>query len=122
MPARTPPDALGAAVSAQDRLSVCDLILAVLLRTSRPCSPDEITALIAGAGVETPDRQTLTQAIEGELMAATSSQEPTAFDLRDRGGNRWNLSPAFTAWLMNRGLPCLRGRMPACPVGAANDD
>lgn len=117
----TTQDACSAAIAALDRLPLCDLILAILLRSNRSCSPHEIMEVIAGAGFEVPDRQMLTQAIEGELMAATSSQAPTAFELRDRGGNRWNLSPAFTAWLMNRGLPRLQGQMPIFPVATAND-
>jgi hypothetical protein len=91
------------------------------MRTNRPCSPLEIMEVIVGAGFEAPDRQKLVQAIEVELMTATSSQGRAAFQRQEGSGDRWSLSPAFTAWLMNRGLPSLQGLMPRFPIETAND-
>lgn len=117
----TTQDACSAAIAAQDRLPLCDLILAILLRSNRSCSPHEIMEVIAGAGFEVPDRQHLTQAIEVELVAAARPLATALFELQGSRDNHWGLSAVFTGWLMSTRLPSLRNGMSDCPIEAAND-
>jgi hypothetical protein len=102
-------------------LPLCDLILAVLLRRNRPCSPQEIVEVIADAGLDVPDRQRFTAAIQTELVTAALPGEAALFELQGSRDDHWGPSAAFTAWLMNRGLPSLQGLMPRFPVETAND-
>lgn len=110
-----------AANLAHDRIPVGDLILAVLMRTSRPCSPHEIMEVIAGSGFPPFDRQQLTRDIEAELRAADSSLAGAVFEPEGGRGERWGLSPAFTAWLMTRSLASMMALAPGIPLGMAND-
>lgn len=110
-----------AAIAAPDRPCVSDLILAVLMRTSRPCSPQEIMEVIAGAGYEPPDRLQLTQDIAAELRATNPSRACAVVELQTGCDDRWRLSPAFTAWLMSRSLPSLQVFAPGIPLQIAND-
>ena len=102
-------------------LPLCDLILAVLLRRNRPCSPQEIVEVIADAGLDVPDRQQFMAAIQTVLVNAARPGEAVLFELQGSRDGHWGPSAAFTAWLMAKSLPSLRNGMPDGQIEAAND-
>lgn len=97
------------------------VILALLLRRNRPCTPQMLAqALIEADGVAS-DRTRLTEAIERELVENAAPAEGPLFARRPTRDDLWTPSRSFLDWLAAGQSQTALNIPHKVPRGPAND-
>ena len=97
------------------------VILALLLRRNRPCTPQMLAqALIEADGVAS-DRARLTEAIARELAENAAPAEGALFARRPTRDNLWTPSKSFLDWLAAGQSQTALNIPHRAPCGPAND-